>query len=179
MSKKALLVVDVQTALVEAHPYNEETLIKNIKELIENCRKNSIEVIYVRHDGGKGDELEPGTRGWDIFGEIYPAEGEKIFEKQFSSSFRNTGLKEYLDERDIKTIIQVGMQVEYCMDATCKVAFEYGYEVIVPEGTTSTFDSKYMTAKEVYEHYVHNIWDRRFAKVVSMEEAKGFCVASS
>lgn len=172
MSKKALLVVDVQRALVEAHPYNEKDMVNNIKELIQHCRKNNIEVIYVRHDGGEGDELEQGTSGWQIFDEISPVEGERIFEKQYSSAFRNTGLKAYLDEKDIKTIILAGMQTEYCMDATCKAAFEHGYEIIVPEGTTSTFDNEYMSAAKTYEYYVYKIWNGRFAKVESIETVK-------
>ena len=58
MENIVLLVVDIQNALVENHPYNEIGFIENIKQLIQNARQNNIEVIYVQHDGGVGDELE-------------------------------------------------------------------------------------------------------------------------
>lgn len=164
-----LLVVDVQKELIDGHPYNEENVIRNIKNLIETCRKSSIEVVYIRHDGGIGDELEYGTEGWEIYHEIGPLPGEKIIEKQYNSAFRKTNLKEYLDERKVKNIILVGMQTEYCIDATCKVAFEYGYDIIVPKDTTTTYGNTYMTGKELCEFYENIIWNNRYAKVISVQ----------
>jgi nicotinamidase-related amidase len=61
MSNSVLLVVDVQTALIEGHPYNEQNVVLNIKRLISAARDNGKEVIYVRHDDGKGGELEYGN----------------------------------------------------------------------------------------------------------------------
>ena len=85
MSNSVLLVVDVQTALIEEHPYNEQNVIDNIKRLITVARYNEKEVIYVRHDDGKGEELEYGTDGWQIYYEIKPNNNEKVFEKQYNS----------------------------------------------------------------------------------------------
>ena len=169
MKDTILLVVDVQTSMIQEHPYNEKQVIKNIKYLISRCRNNGIEVIYVRHDDGIGSELERNTDGWQIFNEIAPQE-ERIFDKQYNSAFLHTGLKEYLDSKNIKSIILVGLQTEYCIDATCKVAFEYGYNIIIPEETNTTFDNDYLTAKGMYEFYNYKIWNNRFAKVMSIEE---------
>lgn len=169
MSKTALLVVDVQEALVYENPYNKEFTINNIENLINNCRNNNIEVIYVQHDGGKGDELEAGTSGWQIYNQISPKDGEKIVAKNYNSSFKNTELKDYLSEKNIDTLILVGMQTEYCIDTTCKVAFEHGFKLIIPEGTNTTFDNDYMTGKEIYEYYNFKIWKNRFAKLEKLE----------
>ena len=169
MSNTALLVVDVQEALVSENPYNREFTIKNIENLINSCRNNNMEVIYVQHDGGKGDELEAGTSGWQIYNQISPKNGEKIVAKNFNSSFKNTELKDYLNEKNIDTIILVGMQTEYCIDTTCKVAFEHGFRLIIPEGTNTTFDNDYMTGKEIYEYYNFKIWKNRFAKLETFE----------
>lgn len=169
MSKTALLVVDVQEALVAENPYNKEFTINNIENLINNCRNNGMEVIYVQHDGGKGDELEAGTSGWQIYKQISPKDGEKIVAKNYNSSFKNTELKDYLNEKHIDTIVLVGMQTEYCLDTTCKVAFEHGFKLIIPEGTNTTFDNEYMTGKEIYEYYNFKIWNNRFAKLEKFE----------
>lgn len=170
MNKTALVVIDVQNALVEDHPYNEKVLISNLKRLIEMARKSKIEVIFVRHDGGAGDELEYNTAGWNIYREIQPREEEKIIDKRFNSSFRNTELKAYLEAGDIKTLIVTGMQTEYCVDTTVKVAFEYGYDIIIPEGSNTTFDNEIMTGEEIFNYYNYKIWDKRFAQVMSIDE---------
>lgn len=170
MKNTVLLVVDMQEALVKENPFNKESTIKNINLLIEECRAKNIEVIYVRHDGGPGDELEAGSKGWQIYDEIAPINGEKIIEKRYNSAFRNTELKSYLDKKDVDTIILVGMMTEYCMDATCKVAFEHGFNLIIPEETNTTCDNEYMSGKEIYEYYNFKIWKNRFAKLEKVQE---------
>ncbi len=170
MSDVVLLVVDVQTLLVQSHPYHEQAVIRNIKQLIAGCRNKGIEVIYVRHDGGIGDEMERGTDAWQIYNEIKPENEDKIFEKEYNSAFLHTGLKDYLDSKKIKAIILVGMQTEYCIDATCKAALEHGYQVIIPEETNTTFDNEYLSGEQLYEYYNFKIWNSRFARVLPMQQ---------
>lgn len=170
MSNIVLLVVDVQNTLINANPYNEQRVIENVKKLILNARDNKKEVLYVRHDDGKGTELESGTYGWQIYDEIAPNSTELIFEKQYNSAFYKTNLKEYLDSKDIDTIILVGLQTEYCIDATCKSAFDHGYKIIIPEETNTTFDNDYLSGEKLYEFYNYKIWNKRFADVISVEE---------
>jgi nicotinamidase-related amidase len=170
MDNVALLVVDVQTGLIEDHPYNEKKVIDNIKKIISFARDNKKEVIYVRHDDGKGEKLEYGAVGWQVYEEIAPNNNEKIFDKQYNSAFVKTGLKEYLNSREINTIILVGLQTEYCIDSTCKSAFEHGYKIIIPEETNTTFDNEYLSGEKLYEFYNYKIWNKRFANVLSVEE---------
>lgn len=170
MSKTALLVVDVQEALVAENPYNKDNTLSNIEKIIKSCRDNNMEVIYVQHDGGKGDELEAGSKGWQIYDKIAPKEGEKIIAKNFNSSFKDTELKGYLNQKDIDTLILAGMQTEYCIDTTCKVAFEHGFKLIIPEGTNTTFDNEHMSGKDIYEYYNFKIWKNRFARLEKIED---------
>ena len=170
MSKKALLVVDVQNTLVELHPYNEEQILNNIAQLITKCRENETEVIYVRHHSTNNDFLPYGSHGWQIYNLLSPKDDEIIIEKTYNSSFRETNLKEYLEKQDIGTLILVGMQTDYCIDATCKIAFEYGYKVLIPEETNTTFDNKIMTGEKTYEYFMYHIWNNRYAQIMSMEE---------
>ncbi|MHB9926157.1 cysteine hydrolase family protein [Clostridium botulinum] len=170
MSNIALLVVDVQNALINVHPHNEQRVIENIKKLILTARDNKKEVVYVRHDDGKGTELENGTYGWQIYDKISPNSNKLIFEKQYNSAFHKTDLKEYLDIKNIDTIILVGLQTEYCIDATCKSAFDYGYKIIIPEETNTTFANDYLSGEKLYEFYNYKIWNKRFADVISVEE---------
>lgn len=167
--KTALLIVDVQTDIVENQPYRIQELLHRINLLKAHFKKNCGEIIFVRHDDGAGSSLEKGTPGWQICQDIAPTKGEKIFDKNYNSAFRRTGLREYLGQRGIDTLVLTGLQTEYCIDATCKVAFEYGFNVIIPEGTVSTLDNKYLKAEEINDFYVFHMWNNRYAKVMTME----------
>lgn len=170
MSKSVLMVVDVQTALIKEHPYNEHNVIGNISKLISAARRSGMEVLYVQHDDGQGTELEYGTEGWQIYPAAAPVMDEKIFSKKYNSAFHKTDLKEYLDSREIDTIILTGLQTEYCIDATCKSAFDCGYRVIIPEGTNTTFDNDYLSGEKLYEFYNYKIWNNRFASVMMIDD---------
>lgn len=61
------------------------------------------------------------------------------------------------------------MQTEYCIDATCKGAFEYGYNLIMPEKTNTTFNNGNILAKDLYEYYNLRIFKDRYAIVEGIE----------
>ena len=170
MRYDAMIIVDMQTELIKNNPYNKEQVLENIKHLLSVCRNNQVPVIYIRHDDGEGTDLEAGSEGWEIYNEIAPISDEVIIDKQFSSAFRETRLKEHLDKIGAKNLILCGMQVEYCFDTTCRVAFEYGYNVTVPKATTTTFDNTLATAEDLCTYYEDKIWHNRFAQVIEVEE---------
>lgn len=143
----------------------------NIRVLIETARQEMIEVVYIAHDGGEGDELAYGSEGWQIEKSIRPLVSEQVIDKQCNSAFKETKLDEYLHSKQVKDIILVGLQSEYCIDTTCKVAFEYGYQIIIPKGATSTFDNEYFTGIQIATYYEQKIWNHRFAEVVEMKDA--------
>lgn len=168
MKNTALLVIDVQNALVSANPFEIEEVIANIKALIKTCRENNIEVIYVQHEDEIGGELEPNSDGWKIYDEIKPNPNETIISKNYNSAFKCTTLKSYLDSKGITDLIITGMQTDYCIDTSCKVAFEYGFKLIIPEKTNTTFDNGNILAKDLYAHYNFNIFKDRFATLENM-----------
>lgn len=161
----ALIVIDVQTALVEAHPSDEECFIASVGALVEACRCNGVPVVYVLHDGGAGDELERGTDGWQAYAAVAPQGGEPCVGKRFNSAFRRTGLHEMLRSLGAKRLVMCGMQTEFCFDASVKVAFELGFEVTVPREAVTTFDSEFATGEALTAYFEDRIWDGRFAQV--------------
>ena len=165
-----LLVVDTQKQITNKELYNFELFVSNVKKLIKTARENNIEVIYIRHDDGSGQELTRGTDGFEIYDEFEPDKDEKIFDKTVNSPFRDTGLLEYLTGKQVKQIIVTGLQTDYCIDATVKCGFEHGFRMVVPEETNSTFDNQYMSAKETYEYYNNFMWKGRYANCISMKE---------
>lgn len=165
----AVLVVDVQETAVARGPYRGGVVLENIAELIAASRRAGVEVIYVQHEEPEG-EFAPGSKGWEIHAAIGPDAHEKVVRKRFNSAFRETDLQSHLEERGISTLILVGMQTEYCIDTTCRVAFENGFAVIIPEMTNTTFDNGELTARQIYNFHNERIFDGRFAALRSMSE---------
>ena len=77
MGQTALLVIDVQNALIQGNPYGKEHLIQNLQTLIHAARKHKVEVIFVRHDDGVGSDFEVDTPLWQIHKSVSPLEENK------------------------------------------------------------------------------------------------------
>lgn len=165
-----LLIVDTQKLLVNNQLYNFENFIKNIKDLISTARESKIEVIYVVHDNGSGTYLTQGKEGFEIYEDFKPLENDKVFIKNVNSSFRGTGLLEYLKNKDQKEIIVVGLQTDKCIDATIKCGFEHGFHMIVPENANSTIDNEYLSGKNSYKYYNEFMWTERYADCIPIDE---------
>jgi nicotinamidase-related amidase len=171
--KTALLIVDVQRALIDGHPYDEANFLERLKKLIGAARNNGADVVYVRHNGGKGSPLAYGEPGFEIHPAIAPMRGEMVFDKKYNSAFKETELAKHLNARGIERLVLAGMQTEYCIDATCKSAFERGYSVVIPEGGSTTYDNPFFTAEKLIKFYEKMIWNRNFAGVAALEDAVG------
>lgn len=167
-----LLVVDTQKAITNSSLYQFQLFEFNIVKLIETARNSGIEVIFIRHDDGAGNQLTKGNNGFEIYEKFQPEENERIFDKTVNSAFKNTGLAEYLKEKGENTIVIVGLQTEYCIDATIKAGFERGFRMIVPANCNSTFDNEYMSSELTYNYYNSFIWKKRYAECISFEEAQ-------
>ena len=165
-----LLVIDVQKALVDEDLYAYETFVDSVVRLVDAARKNGVEVVFVQHDAGAGSGLSIGDEGFEIIDEIKPEAGEKVFVKTVNSCFGNKDFKAYMEQQTDRRLMIVGLQTNYCIDATVKSAFERGFEVIIPEGTNSTFDNNYMNAETTVRYYNEDVWEE-LVDSVTLEEA--------
>ena len=173
MNIMVLLVLDAQQLITTTKLYQFDIFVENVSRIIKESRDKKIEVIYIRHDDGPGSELTKGNVGFEIFHKFKPEAGEKIFDKQRNSAFKNTGLLEYLKGKNEKDIIIVGLQTDFCIDATIKCGFEYGFNMIVPIKANSTVDNEFMSAEQSYKYYNEFIWKGRYAECISFEETMG------
>ena len=166
-----LLVVDMQRALTEDEElYDAEAFMDRNVRLIDAARKNNVEVIFVQHDAGEGSGFSAGDEGYEIDPRVAPKEGEKVFVKTINSCFGNKDFKAYMEQQEDKRLMVIGLQTNYCIDATVKSAFERGFDVIVPEGTNSTFDNDYMTGETTVAYYNEDVWDG-VAELPTFDEA--------
>ena len=165
-----LLVVDMQEGLVDDELYAFDTFMDSVVRLIDTARKNHVEIIYVQHDAGPGSGMSVGDAAFEIAAQVHPVPGEKVFIKTINSCFGNKDFREYLEHQEDKRLMIVGLQTNYCIDCTVKSAFERGFDVIIPEGTNSTFDNDYMTGETAYRYYNEDVWEE-LVDAVTMDEA--------
>ena len=166
-----LIVIDVQKGITDERLYDFDGFIKNVTNIIDAARKNNVEVIYVQHDDGPGTGFSFGDKDFEIADQVAPKENEKIFIKTINSCFGNNDLANYLRESKEKDLMIVGLQTNFCVDASVKSAFERGYKVIIPKGTNSTFDNDYMDRETTYKYYNDMMWPERFASCISVDDA--------
>lgn len=171
-----LLVIDTQTGIVTDDLYECDTFVRNVAALISTARSSGTEVIYVRHDDG--EELTKGIDDFEIYNQFSPHGAEKIFDKTVNSPFRNTGLLAYLTEKEEREVMVVGLQTDFCMDATIKCGFEHGLSVIVPAHCNTTVDNAFMTGEQSYRYYNEKMWNVRYANCVSFDDAMSMLLAS-
>src|SRR6056297_999376 len=100
----ALLIIDVQQfyfpkgQLPLNHP--EQTSLK-IKKVLEVFRENQMEVIHIKHKIQKNSEINQ---------HVTPIKGEKVITKTEANSFSGTNLNEYLQKKNISSLVITGMQ---------------------------------------------------------------------
>lgn len=165
-----LLVIDMQKGLVDEDLYDYESFTENVKKLIDAARDNNVEVIFFRHDAGPGSGFSAGDESFEIAEGFEPAPGEKVFDKTINSCFGNKEFKAYMKQQEDRRLMIAGLQTNYCIDATVKSAFERGYEVIIPEGSNSTFDNNYMTGETTVRYYNEDVWEE-LVESVTVDEA--------
>lgn len=167
-----LIVIDMQKCLMDDETlYNRNAMLENVKKLIAAAREHHVEVLYVQHDDGPNSGCSFGDEGFEIADEIAPKEGEKTFAKTICSCFGNKDFTAYLEAVKDDVLMIVGLQTNFCIDATVKSAFERGYCVVVPENAHSTFDNAYMSGESTCAYYFKEVWPGLFADCVSMDDA--------
>ena len=164
-----LLILDAQKLITTDKLYNFDVFVSNVKKLIEEARKNNMEVAYCRHYDDQG--MLKGSDNFQIYDGFKPEENEKIFNKSVNSCFKESGLLEYLQSKGENEVILAGLMTDYCVDASVKCGFEHGLKMIIPANTNSTFDNDIMSAETSYKYYNEFMWPNRYAECIPFEDA--------
>lgn len=100
----------------------------------------------------------PNTDGVRFHKNVIPARGEKVIEKHYPNSFRETELKEYLDTKGVREVVIAGMMTHMCIDATVRAAFDFGYSCTVAHDACATrgltFNDLCVPADHVHNAYM-------------------------
>ncbi len=132
----ALLLIDIQNDYFRGGRFplkNMKRAAANAAVLAKRFRDAGMPVVHIRHISLKEPAafFEKDTFGSEINSAVSPLEGEKVFIKHYPSSFRETGLGEYLEEKGVKRLHVAGAMTNMCVDTTVRAGFDLGYEMIL------------------------------------------------
>lgn len=149
MSNTALLVIDMQCALIDEGAYEADAVLDRIGGLLAQARTSGTPVIFIQHEEEEYPAMNYGAPGWQIHSAIAPAEGEPRLRKRTADSFYETPLEDELRARGINRLVVTGMQTDYCVNATCRSALSHGYDVTLVADGHTTVDAEQMTAVQI------------------------------
>ena len=136
----ALFVVDVQHNMVEG-PWSvpdSEAFLAKFATRIEQARVAGWPVVFVQNDGPEGDVDEPGSDGWQLW--FTPEAGDRVVRKTTQNVFEsNPGLALELKDAGIVAVELIGMQSEYCVQASARGAKAAGFKVVLQPELHATF----------------------------------------
>ncbi|MFX0013400.1 MAG: cysteine hydrolase family protein [Promethearchaeota archaeon] len=167
----ALIIIDLQVGNFVGSPpiFQGDLLLENAKKILNKARKMGHKVIYIQNMGEKGDPDESGSEGWEIHPKVRPNHKEPVLQKTTPDSFHQTNLDELLKSMNVKKVIVIGLQTEYCIDTTVRRAYSLGYDVTLVKDCHSTWHSKHFSAKQIIKHH-NTVLGSYFADLMGTDE---------
>ena len=157
--KTALIIVDMQQgSFTDASARHDAAgLIVRLNNLSRRVRTAGGVVIFVQHDGSKGDPHDPDLPGWKLLRGLDVGGDDLFVRKASCDAFLGTSLEATLKASDIEKLIVTGCATDYCVDTTVRSALARSYRTVVPADGHTTANRPYLSAEKIIEH--HNaIW---------------------
>lgn len=149
----ALVIIDTQVGIVDEQRSHHTSALTNIRTLLDRARTSGIPIIYIQHNGPKGDDLEPGLATWQIHPAIAPHAGECVVNKTAPDGFYKTSLQTTLQQLNVQHLIVAGEQTECCVDTTVRRATTFGYNVTLVGDAHLTFDADSFSENQIVAFY--------------------------
>lgn len=176
MAKYAVIVVDMLEDFVNGALACDrgKAIVPAVARLCDEARAHGVPVIFSNdcHIKGVDKELEfwgdhaiAGTPGADVIPELN-ADPEKDFivPKRHYSGFFGTDLNILLKDLGVDTCVIAGLHAHMCCRHTAADAYQYGFDLVIPEETTDSF------TEEDYRQGLKYFKDTYGGDVCSLEE---------
>jgi len=174
----ALLIVDIQNDYFPGgamEVVGATAAANQAARLLATFRRSARPVIYIQHIAARAGAtfFLPETVGAEIHESVLPLSDERIIQKHFPNSFRETPLLEYLREKSTSRLVIVGMMTHMCIDTTTRAAADLGFVCLLAHDACATRDLSFngiqVSAEHVQSAYLAAL-SGAFAKVQSAEE---------
>lgn len=141
----ALIVIDVQQAFLDPRwgNRNNPQAESNVARLLTMWRNSGRPVRHVVHDSIEPNSLlRPGTAGNAIQVPATPTTDEPVYRKHVNSAFIGTSLERDLRQKNIDTLVIVGLTTNHCVSTTARMAGNLGFSTYVVSDATACFDRR-------------------------------------
>jgi len=174
----ALLIVDIQNDYFPGgamEVVGATAAANQASRVLAAFRRRAWPVIHMQHIAARAGAtfFLPDTVGAEIHESVVPLSDERIIQKHFPSSFRETPLLEYLREKNIARLVIVGMMTHMCIDTTTRAAVDLGFVCLLAHDACATrdlsFNGAQVAADKVQSAFLAAL-SGTFAKVLSAEE---------
>ncbi|MET4141943.1 cysteine hydrolase family protein [Pedobacter sp. UYP1] len=160
MSKKALIVIDIQNDYFENGAIE---LVKPVeaslkaRKVIDFFRENNLPIAHIQHLSADPSMpiFVPGTFGSEIHENVKPLEGEKVIQKYYPNSFKETDLLNFLKANEVTEVVVTGMMTHMCVDSTTRAAKDFGFDCTVIGDACASRDLE-INGKTVKAEDAHN-----------------------
>lgn len=178
MSKRALLLIDIQNDYFPQGRWEVagmESAARHAARLLGTFRKSGESVIHIRHENPMPEApfFVSGSEGARTHDSVLPQEGEPVVLKHRANSFRDTNLKELLDERDITDLVICGAMSHMCIDAATRAGADLGYTITVIHDACASRDLEFggtvVPAAQAHAAFMSAL-GFAYAKVLSADE---------
>lgn len=141
-----------------------KSIIPTVRKILDEARKQNLFIIHTREghrsdlsdcppakkrrssaigeDGPMGKILIRGEYGHDIVDELTPLENEVVIDKPGKGAFYQTDLHVILQNKGIESLIFCGVTTHVCVHTTIREANDRGFECLMIEDGTATFDPR-------------------------------------
>lgn len=141
--KQALILIDIQNFYFFDGPsrlYEPERAGEQAAKVLDYFRKSGQPVIFIQHLYNGGGYTQPMEEVIAINKIVEPHHGEPVIQKRYPNSFRETTLKQTLDELQVNNLVMIGNMSHMCVDTSVRAAADMGYQVTVLEDACTTKD---------------------------------------
>ena len=174
----ALLVVDIQNDYFPGGAMEcvgADAAGAQAAKLLEAFREQRRPVIHMQHISKRPGAtfFLPGTAGAEIHARVRPAGNERVLQKHFPNSFRETALLDHLRQTKVSSLVIAGMMTHMCIDTTTRAAADLGFACSLAHDACATralsFNGVQVGAESVHTAYLAGL-NGLFAKVRSVNE---------
>lgn len=178
MSETALIIVDLQNDYFKGGKWElegTEAAAEKAALLLAHFRENQLPIVHIRHEFPTPDApfFVKDSEGVKPHSSMQEREGESVVIKHQINSFRDTHLKDVLDNLEVDNVLICGAMSHMCIDAVARAANDYAYNCTVAHDACATLSLEF-NGVVVPADYVHAAFmaslDFAYAKVASTDE---------
>jgi len=160
---KALLIVDIQNDYFPGGKMElegSEAASLKARTLLTAFRGQRLPIVHMQHVSLRPGAtfFLPDTEGVKIHPNVSPADGEKVVQKHFPNSFRDTALLEHLRRTGVQELLIAGMMTHMCIDATTRAASDLGFKCFLAHDACATralaFGDRKIAAEQVHYSFL-------------------------